>query len=122
MAGQPGFFDVDEWYVALSAAGDPLERLSAVVDLEIFLPVLEAALARSDRSRGGRPPYDAVLMFSILVLQALYSLSDDPAREGHSAVGTSRCPRGGGPRLGADQRPLSAGQAQSCSPWNSVSA
>jgi hypothetical protein len=27
MAGQPGFFDVDERYASLSAAGDPLERL-----------------------------------------------------------------------------------------------
>jgi transposase, IS5 family len=79
MAGQPGFFDVAERYAALSAAGDPLERLSAVVDFEIFRPVLDAALARSDRSRGGRPPYDAVLMFRILVLQALYSLSDEQA-------------------------------------------
>ena len=79
MAYQPGFFDVDERYAALSAAGDPLERLSAVVDFEIFRPVLEAALRRSDRSRGGRPPYDAVLMFRILVLQALYSLSDEQA-------------------------------------------
>ncbi|QDD96865.1 Transposase (plasmid) [Roseomonas mucosa] len=79
MAGQPGFFDVDERYAALSAAGDPLERLWAVVDFEVFRPVLDAALARSDRSRGGRPPYDAVLMFRILVLQALYSLSDEQA-------------------------------------------
>jgi hypothetical protein len=79
MAGQSGFFDVDERYAALSAAGDPLARLAAVVDFEIFRPVLDAALARSDRSRGGRPPYDAVLMFRILVLQALYSLSDEQA-------------------------------------------
>jgi IS5 family transposase len=77
MADQPGFFDVDERYATLSAAGDPLERLAAAVDFEVFRPVLEAALARSDRSRGGRPPYDAVLMFRILVLQALYSLSDE---------------------------------------------
>jgi IS5 family transposase len=56
MAAQPGFFDVDERYAVLSAAGDPLERLSAVVDFEIFRPVLDAALARSDRSRGGRRP------------------------------------------------------------------
>jgi IS5 family transposase len=41
--------------------------------------MLDAALARSDRSRGGRPPYDAVLMFRVLVLQALYSLSDEQA-------------------------------------------
>ncbi len=50
-----------------------------MVDFEIFRPVLDAALARSDRSRGGRPPYDAVLMFRILVLQALHSLSDEQA-------------------------------------------
>src|ERR1043166_4786751 len=76
---QAGFFDVDERLAALSAAGDPLERLSAVVDFELFRSVLDAALARSDRSRGGRPPYDPVLMFKVLVLQALYSLSDDAA-------------------------------------------
>ena len=79
MAGQPGFFDLDERYAALSAAGDPLERLSDAVDFELFRPVLKAALRRSDRSKGGRPPYDPVLMFKILVLQALYSLSDDAA-------------------------------------------
>lgn len=65
---QPGFFDVDERLAALSAAGDPLERLRAVVDFELFRPVLNAALTRSDRSRGGRPPYDPVLMFKVFVL------------------------------------------------------
>jgi IS5 family transposase len=79
MTGQPGFFDIDERYAALSAAGDPLQRLAAAVDFEVFRPVLDAALARADRSRGGRPPYDAVLMFKVLVLQALYSLSDEQA-------------------------------------------
>jgi transposase, IS5 family len=77
MAGQPGFFDRDERLKALSAAGDPLERLAAVVDFEVFRGDLDAALARADRSKGGRPPYDAVLMFKILVLQTLYTLSDD---------------------------------------------
>jgi IS5 family transposase len=77
MPGQPGFFDRDRRYTALSAAGDPLERLALVVDFELFRPELEAALARSDRAKGGRPPYDAVLMFKILVLQTLYTLSDD---------------------------------------------
>jgi hypothetical protein len=45
----------------------------------VFRSDLDAALARSDRAKGGRPPYDAVLMFKILVLQVLYSLSDDQA-------------------------------------------
>jgi len=77
MVRQAGFFDTDERLRSLSAAGDPLERLAAVVDFELFRVELEAALARGDRSRGGRPPFDAVLMFRILVLQALYTLSDD---------------------------------------------
>jgi len=77
MAGQPGFFDAEERLRWLSASGDPLERLRAVVDFEAFRAALEAALPRADRSRGGRPPWDAVLMFRVLVLQALYTLSDD---------------------------------------------
>jgi transposase, IS5 family len=48
---------------ALSAAGDLLERLAAVVDFEVFCGDLERALARADRSKGERPPYDAVLIF-----------------------------------------------------------
>src|SRR3974390_544140 len=77
MGRQPGLFDADARLAALSAAGDPLERLRAVVDFELFRPELEAALARADRSRGGRPPHDAVLMLRILVLQTLYTLSDE---------------------------------------------
>jgi transposase, IS5 family len=77
MAGQASFFDLDARYQALSAAGDPLERLAAAVDFELFRPELEAALNRSDRAKGGRPPYDAVLMFKILVLQTLYPLADE---------------------------------------------
>ena len=80
MADQRGFFDLDERYAALSAAGDPLERLTAVVDFGVFRDDLDAALSRSERAKGGRPPYDAVLMFKVLVLQALYSLSDDQAQ------------------------------------------
>ena len=79
MAGQPGFFDAEERLRWLSASGDPLERLRTVVDFEAFRAELEAALPRADRSRGGRPPWDAVLMFRVLVLQALYTLSDDQA-------------------------------------------
>jgi transposase, IS5 family len=79
MRGQAGFWDMDERYVRLSAAGDPLEKLSAVVPWEVFRKPLCKALKRSDGAKGGRPPYDAVMMFKILVLQALYSLSDDQA-------------------------------------------
>ncbi|MAS15152.1 MAG: IS5/IS1182 family transposase [Nitratireductor sp.] len=79
MRGQAGFWDIDERYVRLSEAGDPLEKLSAVVPWEVFRKPLSKTLKRSDGSKGGRPPYDPVLMFKIMVLQALYSLSDDQA-------------------------------------------
>jgi IS5 family transposase len=79
MRGQPGFWDIDERYVRLSEAGDPLEKLNALVPWEVFRKPLAKALKRSGGEKGGRPPYDAVLMFKILVLQALYNLSDDQA-------------------------------------------
>lgn len=77
MSGQAGFFDLSDRYEALSAAGDPLERLAAVVDFEVFRGALISALRRGARDKGGRPPFDPVLMFKVLVLQALYSLSDE---------------------------------------------
>ena len=79
MAEQGGFFDLDERYALLSKAGDLLERLAAVVDFALFRPELDAALNRSDGSKGGRPPMDPVMMFKVLVIQALYGLSDAQA-------------------------------------------
>jgi IS5 family transposase len=73
----PGFFDVEDRLAELSAKGDDLERVQALVDFEIFRPALEAAVARADRSKGGRPPFDHVLMFKVLILQAMHSLSDE---------------------------------------------
>lgn len=52
MVGQPGFFDLSDRYAALSAAGDPLERLASVVDFEVFRGPLIVALRRSDRGKG----------------------------------------------------------------------
>jgi transposase, IS5 family len=75
MSGQGGFWDFEDRLRALSAEGDALERLSATVDFEQFRPVLAKALRRGDPRTGGRAPFDAVLKFKMLVLQALHGLS-----------------------------------------------
>jgi len=79
MAGTPGLFDVDERLQRLSNIGDQLEAFAAVVDFEMFRPDLDAALGYGDGAKGGRPPFDPVMMFKILVIQAQNDLSDDRA-------------------------------------------
>jgi len=71
-------FSSDERLEDLRQLGDPLLALSKHVDFEFFRKTLEQGLYESaDQSKGGRPPFDPVLMFKILVLQRLYNLSDD---------------------------------------------
>jgi len=77
MRGQPGFFDVDERLQRLSDLGDVLETYAGAVHFEMFRPELDMALAYSDGAEGGRPPYDPVMMFKILVVQAHNNLSDE---------------------------------------------
>jgi transposase, IS5 family len=79
MGGQPGFFDVDDRLKRLSDLGDQLEAFRVAVDFETFRPELNAALSYSDGSQGGRPPFDPVMMFKILVIQAANNLSDERA-------------------------------------------
>ena len=79
MRGQPGFFDIDDRLKRLSALGDQLETFRSAVDFELFRPELNAALSYTDRTEGGRPPFDPVLMFKILVIQATNNLSDERA-------------------------------------------
>ena len=79
MRGQPGFFDIDDRLKRLSDLGDQLETFRSAVDFELFRPELNAALSYTDRTEGGRPPFDPVLMFKILVIQATNNLSDERA-------------------------------------------
>lgn len=45
----------------------------------MFRPELVRALAYSDGAQGGSPPFDPVLTFKILVIQAATNLSDERA-------------------------------------------
>jgi transposase, IS5 family len=76
--GRPaGFFDVEERLAGLSRKGDDLERLQTVVDFELFRAELERAVPRAERAKGGRPRFDHVLMFKVLILQTQNNLSDE---------------------------------------------
>jgi IS5 family transposase len=74
-----GFFDQDIRLTKLSMLGDPLERLANGIDFEIFREVLIEGLSKLAKGKGGRPPYDYVLLFKILILQRYYNLSDAQA-------------------------------------------
>jgi transposase, IS5 family len=73
---QSGLFGLSDHLKRLSATGDPLEELVRIVDFEGFRPMLEPALAYSDGAKGGRPAYDCVAMFKILILAAQNNVSD----------------------------------------------
>lgn len=75
MPRQPGFWSVEDRLRELSAQGDPLEKLLEIVDFELFRPALDEALGGTDRAKGGRPPFDAVLKLKMLYLQAQHGLS-----------------------------------------------
>ena len=77
---QMGFFDADKRLSVLSAKGDPLVSISALVPWEMFRGDIEAVVLTADafrKSNAGRKPIDALVLFRMLVLQSLYNLSDE---------------------------------------------
>lgn len=72
-----GLFAIGDHLRRLSETGDPLEALGRIIDFEAFRPVLDAGLGYSDGSKGGRPPYDPVTMFKVLILAAQNNVSDE---------------------------------------------
>src|ERR1700681_3294740 len=85
--GQLGFFDLNRRYESLTEKNDPLVAIAAMVPFESFRPKVNAALIKGElrrseaarKSSAGRKPWDEVVIFKALVLQALYNLSDDQA-------------------------------------------
>jgi IS5 family transposase len=76
--GQTGFFDLENRLRGLDKMKDPLQALNQVVPWEDFRGMLRKALRdKEKKSEAGRKPYDEVLMFKVLVLQALYNLADE---------------------------------------------
>ena len=59
----------------MPARGDPLGKLAATIDFELFRTDLVAAIGRRDPAKGGRPGFEAGLKFRMLTLQAMHGLS-----------------------------------------------
>ena len=85
--GQLGFFDLIRRYESLDEKSDPFVAIAAMLPFESFRSKLKAALIKGElrtsdatrKSLAGRKPWDEVMIFKALVLQALYNLSDDQA-------------------------------------------
>ena len=74
---QIGLWDESLRLEKLSKLGDSLEKLNHAIDWEMFRPKLTNVFKKQAKGAGGRPPYDYVMLFKVLVLQRIYNLSDD---------------------------------------------
>jgi len=72
-----GLFEDQFRQEKITNMNDPLEQLNHFIRWEDFRPVIDKAFAVTDPSLGGRPPFDRVMLFKVLVLQRMYNLSDD---------------------------------------------
>jgi transposase, IS5 family len=74
-----GLFDDHFLMEKLTKLGDPLEKLNEFIDWKIFEVPLNEAFNKEDKDipKGGRPPFNRVMMFKTLLIQSLYNLSDD---------------------------------------------
>jgi transposase, IS5 family len=72
-----GLFDESFRLERLIELNDPLITVNKLIDWEIFREDLTNVFAREPKGAGGRPAFNYIMMFKILILQRLYNLSDD---------------------------------------------
>ncbi len=74
------FTDDEKILSKLTEKGNPLERLDAVMDWQLFLPLLSELFSRKNKviGRGGRPHLDYLMMFKVLLLQRWIGNSFSP--------------------------------------------
>jgi len=74
-----GLFDDHFLLEKLTKLGDPLQKLAKYIDWKVFESCINKAFMEEvrDLSKGGRPPFDKLLLFKSLLIQSLYNLSDD---------------------------------------------
>ena len=73
----PTLFDEEIRQEKINGLKNPLFELDSIIDWNIFRKPISDALVKSVKGPGGRPAFDYVIMFKILVLQKLYNISDE---------------------------------------------
>jgi len=74
---QYSFFDLENQLDKIYQINNFLPKLNTLVDWDIFRESLNKVREKERKSNAGRPAFDALLMFKVLVLKAMYNLSDD---------------------------------------------
>jgi len=74
---QSGFWDLEVRQSKLNQKKDLLVRLNEIISWETFRSLLEQIRDKSRKSKAGRKPIDAIVIFKLLVLQQLYNISDE---------------------------------------------
>jgi len=72
-----GLFDLEFHEKKIKEYQPPLTKLDKVIDWEMFRKPIEEALYKEPKGAGGRPSFDKIMMFKILILQKYYNLSDE---------------------------------------------
>jgi hypothetical protein len=69
-------FGVETQLERLSKLGDSLEKINEMIEWEMFREPIVKRIRKVDEGQGGRPPWDEVLMFKVIMLQDWNNLSD----------------------------------------------
>lgn len=72
-----GLFDYEYQLELINKHQPPLQKLDAVIDWELFREPIEKAFHIEAKGPGGRPPFDRLMMFKVVILQRYYNLSDE---------------------------------------------
>ena len=51
--------------------------MESIINWEAFRPIIEHTIKEEPKGPGGRPPYDSILKFKMMILQRLYNISDE---------------------------------------------
>jgi hypothetical protein len=63
-----GLFDEQETIQKLIKIGNPLDKIKNVIDIEMFMVIMESKLLnKNKKNNSGAKPYDVVMMFKIMI-------------------------------------------------------